>query len=216
MGSRSDDREIRKIRAHSHRSPRDRRLAPAIKRHARARVRSQCTRPVRLGHRRWSRGGCLAARSSELAQRILHWVPFRLLLGVHGVNAPLPAMLGRNPVPHRHRLRPLRAPLLRTGDWASSAQPHSPHKLPARVRALSTCGACPLRAQRTGSGPQSAPLARQVRVRENWPAMQHAESRPAGRRAAYGEGGRGAGRRRQSARCTTEASVPVALRCFQA
>ena len=165
MGSRSDDRA--EIRAHSHRSPRDRRLAPAVKRHARARVRSQCTRPVRLGHRRWSRGGCLAARSSELAQRILHWVPFRLLLGAHGVDAPLSAMHGRNPVPHRHRLRPLHAPLLRTGDWASTAQPHSPHKPPAHARAHDTCGACPLRVQRTGSGPQSASLARQLGVREN-------------------------------------------------
>ena len=66
-----------------------------------------------------------------------------------------------------HRVRPLRAPLLRTGDRPSSAQPHSPHKPPARARAHGTCDAGPLRAQRTGSGPQSAPLARQVGVREN-------------------------------------------------
>jgi hypothetical protein len=51
---------------------------------------------------------------------------------------------------------------------ALALQPHSPHKPPARARAHGTCGACPHRAQRTGSGPQSAPLARQAGVRENW------------------------------------------------
>jgi hypothetical protein len=42
-------------------SPRDGRLAPAARRHARARARSQCGRPLRRGHRRWPRGSCLAA-----------------------------------------------------------------------------------------------------------------------------------------------------------
>ena len=43
------------------RSPRDGRLAPAAKRHAGARARSECDRPLRRGHRRWPRSSCLAA-----------------------------------------------------------------------------------------------------------------------------------------------------------
>ena len=46
---------------HRHRSARDGRLAPAARRHTRARARSQCGRPLRRGHRRWPRGSCLVA-----------------------------------------------------------------------------------------------------------------------------------------------------------
>ena len=46
---------------HGRRSPRDGRLAPAVRRHARARTRSECDGPLRRGHRRWPRGSCLAA-----------------------------------------------------------------------------------------------------------------------------------------------------------
>ena len=45
------------------RSARDARPTPAARRHARARARSQCGRPLRRGHRRWPRGSCLAART---------------------------------------------------------------------------------------------------------------------------------------------------------
>ena len=46
---------------HRRRSARDGRLAPAARRHTRARARSQCGRPLRRGHRRWPRGSCLVA-----------------------------------------------------------------------------------------------------------------------------------------------------------
>jgi len=71
------------------RSARDARPAPAARRHARARARSQCGRPVRRGHRRWPRGSCLAART--------HWraMPNAPGSGVgHACSACLPRATG--------------------------------------------------------------------------------------------------------------------------
>ena len=54
-------RANRMFQLHGRRSPRDGRLAPAVRRHAGARAPSECGRPLRRGHRRWPRGSCQAA-----------------------------------------------------------------------------------------------------------------------------------------------------------
>ena len=50
------------------------RPAPAVRRHARARARSECGRPLRRGHRRWPRGSWLASRRrSDVRRPICTW-----------------------------------------------------------------------------------------------------------------------------------------------
>ena len=58
-------RANRMFQLHGRRSPRDGRLAPAVRRHAGARAPSECGRPLRRGHRRWPRGSCLAAGAAK-------------------------------------------------------------------------------------------------------------------------------------------------------
>ena len=94
-------------------------------------------------------------------------LPFRLRLRVHVVDSRLPAMHGRSATLHASDFARCAHPLLHTGGGASSAQPHRPHKPPARVRARETRGARPLKAKRTGSGPQRPPPGRQMGVRQN-------------------------------------------------
>jgi len=50
------------------------RPAPAVRRHAQARARSECGRPLRRGHRRWPRGSWLASRRrSDVRRPICTW-----------------------------------------------------------------------------------------------------------------------------------------------
>ena len=74
VGGEVSARANRMFALHGRRSPRDRRLAPAVRRHARARARSDCGRPLRRGHRRWPHGSCLASRRrSDVRRPICTW-----------------------------------------------------------------------------------------------------------------------------------------------
>lgn len=95
---------------------------------------------------------------------ILHLVLATITNAARGLGGKtaLCAMQGRSATPHASGFPRCARQLLPTGVGSSSAQPHRPHKPPARVRARDMCGARPRKAKRTGSGPQRAPPGRQM------------------------------------------------------